>query len=320
MKYRSHGIIIGAVMSMGVITALAETTIVAEGPLGPLRGSLLRVESSEAPVVLIIPGSGPTDRDGNSGNALQASSYRLIAEGLFQKGITTVRIDKRGMFGSAAAVTDANAVTIADYVSDIEAWVKVIQATTNKKCVWLLGHSEGGLVALAAAQKLHDLCGLLLVATPGRPFGDVLAAQLKANPTNVPIIEEALATIDRLKTGQRVDTSHLHPALAPLFDPSIQGFMIDLFSCDPAKLAGRYNGPILILQGKKDIQVAETDARLLASANPNTKLVLLENTNHVLKEVSSDELDENLATYTNPNLQLAEGVVTSLGEFVSSQK
>ncbi len=307
-------------MLFGATAVQAETAIEAKGPSGPLRGTLLRVENPNAPVVLIIPGSGPTDRDGNSGTALQTSSYRLIAEGLFQSGISTVRIDKRGMFASAMAVADANATTIADYVADVESWIKVIGAATNQHRVWLLGHSEGGLVALAAAQKNSNICGLLLVATPGRPLGDVLATQLKANPANAPIFDETLVTIDQLKLGHRVDTSRLNPALATLFDPSIQGFMIDLFSYDPAKLVGSYKGPILILQGKRDIQISEADAKLLASANQNAKLVMLENTNHILKHVQSDDLGENLSTYTNPNLSLAEGVIKALSEFVGPQK
>ncbi|MCX7320910.1 MAG: alpha/beta fold hydrolase [Hyphomicrobiales bacterium] len=73
--------------------------------------------------------------------------------------MTSIRIDKRGMFGSAGAVKDANAVSISDYVDDIRAWVNVARQETDVQCVWILGHSEGGLVALAAAQRHMDICG-----------------------------------------------------------------------------------------------------------------------------------------------------------------
>ena len=82
-----------------------------------------------------------------------AAPYRMLAEGLAARGVATVRIDKRGMFGSAGAIADANAVTIADYAADVHAWVKAARARTGASCVWVLGHSEGGLVALAAAQQ-----------------------------------------------------------------------------------------------------------------------------------------------------------------------
>ena len=73
-----------------------EKPLEAPGPLGPLRGTLLSPaapDTPSAPVVLIVPGSGPTDRDGNNPLGVKASAYRLLAEGLAAKGIATVRID-----------------------------------------------------------------------------------------------------------------------------------------------------------------------------------------------------------------------------------
>jgi len=177
---------------------LSSEELRAPGPHGDLRGSLLRSEDSTAPVVLIIPGSGPTDRDGNNPLGIKAGSYRLLAEELSAEGVSTVRIDKRGMFGSADAVPDADAVTVDDYVDDTRAWVKVIRDKTGADCVWLLGHSEGGLVSLAAAQEEDAICGLILVATPGRPLGEVLREQLHANPANAPLLPQADAATDAL--------------------------------------------------------------------------------------------------------------------------
>src|SRR5579863_7065048 len=147
----------------------AQTFVQAPGPLAPLRGTMLS-PAPGAPMMLIIPGSGPTDRNGNNPYGVRASTYRLLAEGLAQRGIGTVRIDKRGMFGSRAAVADGNAVTIGDYVTDTASWIAAIRKQTSAPCIWLLGHSEGGLVALASAQKTTDICGLVLGSTAGRPL------------------------------------------------------------------------------------------------------------------------------------------------------
>jgi pimeloyl-ACP methyl ester carboxylesterase len=171
--------------------AVAQTLVAAPGPHAPLQGTMLAAANRGAPVVLIIPGSGPTDRDGNSPLGIRASTYRLLAEGLAENGIRSVRIGKRGMFASAAAVADADAVTIADYAADVRSWIATIRARTGQNCVWLLGHSEGGLVAEVAAQYASDVCGLLLVAAPGRPLGQVLRTQLKAKPANAPVLAEA---------------------------------------------------------------------------------------------------------------------------------
>jgi pimeloyl-ACP methyl ester carboxylesterase len=271
--------------------------------------------------VLIIPGSGPTDRHGNNPLGVRAASYRLLAEGLAARGIGSVRIDKRGMFGSRAAVADGNAVTVADYASDVHAWVKAIRAATGAPCVWLLGHSEGGLVALAAAAEAPEgVCGLMLVAAPGRKVGAALREQLRANPANAPLLDQALAAIEQLEAGQRVDTAALHPALMSLFAPPVQGFLISLLAQDPAALLARYRGPALVLHGRRDIQAAVADAERLAAARPGVKLVMLEDVNHVLKRVATDDRAANAATYADPDLPLAPEVVEAVAGFVSQHR
>jgi uncharacterized protein len=296
------------------------TDIDAAGPQGRLMGTLVTPANPEhSPVVLIIPGSGPTDRDGNNPIGVRASTYRLLAEGLAQRGISSVRIDKRGMFASEAAVPDANAVTIADYAADVRSWIAAIQQRTGTGCVWLLGHSEGALVALATAQNPQNICGLVLVAAAGRPLSDVLREQLKSNPANAPILDQALAAIDSLVAGKTVDAARLNPVLLPLFNSAVQKFLIDTFSYDPAALEAHYDGPILILQGKRDLQVAVRDAELLEQANSKATLVLLSEANHVLKSVASDDRRANIATYANPNLPLAPGVVDTIANFVISK-
>ncbi len=289
----------------------------APGPHGPLRGTAI-LSNKDAPVILIIPGSGPTDRDGSSPIGIRAAPYRLMSEGLAEQGVNSVRVDKRGMFGSQGAVPDADAVTIADYVRDTEAWIDAIRARTGTECVWLLGHSEGGLVALAAASNVDHLCGLILVATAGRPLGDVLKEQLRANPANASVLGVANEAIDELSAGRRVDAESLPPALAPLFNPALQGFLISALTLDPAELAGRTRLPILILQGDRDLQVSVADAERLKHAAPHATLMIVPDANHVLKEVTSDDRGANAATYAAADLPLAPGVVDAIIGFVKS--
>jgi uncharacterized protein len=294
-----------------------QSVIQAPGPSGMLSGVMLSPPSTNAPVVLIVPGSGPVDRDGNGPNGLRASTYRLLAEGLATHGIATVRIDKRGLFGSSAAVPDPNAVTIGAYAADVRAWVSVIRHHTGSSCVWVLGHSEGGLVTLVAGQDALDLCGLVLVSTAGRPIGAVLREQLRSNPANAPILDQALSAVSRLEKGQRVDVTGMHPALLPLFRPEVQDFLIDEFSFDPTKLIATCRQPVLIVQGQRDIQVGVDDAEQLQRSNPAARLALLPNTNHVLKTVTSDDRNANIATYMDPKLSLAAGVIDVIAQFIA---
>ena len=298
-------------------TAFSETFLTAPGPIGALKGTLLSPPSKPTAVVLIIPGSGPTDRDGNNPMGVKASTYRLLAQGLAAKGVATLRIDKRGMYASAAAVKDGNAVTIGDYVDDVRAWVKVLANETHAPCVWVLGHSEGGLVALASAGDVPGECGLVLVSAPGRPMGEILREQLKANPANAPLLDQALPAIDALEQGHRVDVKDMNPALMRLFHPSVQGYLIDAFSYDPAHLVAGVSKPVLVIQGQRDLQVGEGDARLLKQANPHASLVLLPDVNHVLKSVTSDDRRANLATYADPGLPLAPGVIDAIADFLA---
>ena len=133
----------------------------------------------------------------------------------------------------------------------------MIRRDLGVDCVWLLGHSEGTLVAMLADQDRTGLCGLLLVAGPGRPLGDLLREQLRANPAIAPLLDQALVAIRALEAGRAVDDEKLHPALLPLFHKSVQGFLRDLLARDPADLVARVSVPVLILQGGRDLQVSE---------------------------------------------------------------
>lgn len=289
--------------------------LTAPGPEGPLAGTLLDPDP-KGPLLVIIPGSGPTDRDGDNPAGVAGGPYRQLAEALAARGVATLRIDKRGMFGSHAALADPDAVSIGGYADDALAWAKVARAKTGRRCVWLLGHSEGGLVALQAGQRPAGLCGLVLVAAVGRPVGVVVREQLRANPANAPILEQALATIDALEAGKRVPQATLPAPLQPLFADRIQPYWIDLMAHDPARLIAALRLPVLIVQGTRDLQVSVADAQALKAAQPRATLTLLPGVNHVLRAVASNDRTANLMTYRDTTLSLAPGVAQAVAGFV----
>ena len=308
-------------MMMSLMTglALATAAMTAPGPQGDLAGTFTDAGKG-APAVLIVPGSGPTDRDGNNPLGVTAAPYRMLAEALAAKGVSTLRIDKRGMFGSKGAIPDANAVTIADYVTDTHQWVDALRKRTGAPCVWLLGHSEGGLVAVAAAQQPLGLCGLILAASPGRKLGAVIRDQLRANPANAPILPQALAALDSLEAGKMVDTTGMPPPLLALFSPKVQPFMIDLLRQDPAAEVARTRLPVLVVRGGKDIQVAAADAEALHAARPDARLVVPPTMNHVFKDVAGDDRASNLATYADSSLPVDPALVAAVTEFVKKAR
>lgn len=299
--------------------AMVVSTVTAPGPQGALEGTLIDAGKG-APVVVIIPGSGPTDRDGNNSMGLTPQSYKLLAEGLARKGVSTIRVDKRGMFGSKGAIADANKVTIADYARDAHEWAKVAKVKTGAPCAWLLGHSEGGLVALAAGQDKSDLCGIVAVSAMGRKFGTVLREQLRANPANAPILADAEKAIDDLEAGRDVPAATMPPVLMSLFNPVVQPYLKDLMAKDSAALAASLNLPLLVVSGDLDIQTPVADAKALAAAQPKAKLVIVNGVNHVLKSPDGTDRAANLATYTDAKRPVAPAVVDAIADFVKAKR
>ncbi|SCZ25739.1 hypothetical protein SAMN03080610_00836 [Afifella marina DSM 2698] len=282
------------------------------GPQGPLEAERTAVDAATDAVV-IIPGSGPTDRDGNSPRmGVSTDAYKLLAEGLAERGIASLRIDKRGFYGSAEAIADPNDVTIEAYADDARNWVDY--ASSLAPCVWIAGHSEGGLVALVAAQEApKNLCGLILLASSGRPIGDLMIEQFAANPANGPLMPEIRAIVTDLKAGRSRDPASLPPVLQPLFSAGVQRYMIDLFSYDPVTVAANWQGPVLIVQGDDDMQVRPRDADLLERAMPQAQRMDLAGGTHMLKaSVKGDPF----ATYTDRTLPLHEELVPGIVRFL----
>ncbi len=281
---------------------------------GALHGTMVSARNSD-PVVLIVPGSGPTDRDGNNPMGVNAAPYRMLADELIEDRIATVRIDKRGMFASKGA-GDPNAVSTDIYAADIHAWIDAIKAERGEGsgCVFLMGHSEGALMVSRAAAGRDDVCGLILMAGMGRPMGQVIREQLAANPANLPIMEEALAALTEIEAGRRVDVTNMTPALVPLFAPAVQDYLISVINLDPVEVLRAARKETLIIQGDRDIQVSVADARLLDAVR-NTDLRIIDGMNHVLKAAPADRAG-NLATYADPDLPLAKDLVRRIRRFV----
>ncbi|WP_447910513.1 alpha/beta hydrolase [Brevundimonas bullata] len=278
-----------------------------------LHGTLLTPEGQTRAAAVILPGSGPTDRDGNSAQfGVRAGTYRLLAEGLAERGVATIRIDKRGIGQSAAAGGAEADLRFSTNIDDARAWIAEAATKTGQSCAWLIGHSEGALVALATAAKDDDkVCGLVLLSGAGRPAGVVLREQL--TPLPEPLKTRAYAVLSELEAGRAVADP---PAeLAAMFRPSVQPYLISWLALDPAQLAAAYDGAIFIGQGTTDIQVSAADAEAIKTAQPRATLVVWDGVNHVLKTAPADRA-ANVATYMDPALPLAPGVVEAVADFV----
>jgi pimeloyl-ACP methyl ester carboxylesterase len=300
------------ILAAALVSGPTSTEVSLASEPAPLHGTLLAPEGETRAAALIIAGSGPTDRDGNSPLGVSASTYRLLAEGLAAHGIATVRTDKRGIAASASAMTSEAELRFTDYADDARAWAAETARLTGRPCAWLIGHSEGALVALVAASRDDEaICGVVLLSGAGRPVGAVLREQLAGAPE--PFLSQALAILAELEAGRPV--AEVPPQLTALFRPSVQPYMISWLPLDPAELVAAYEGPVMIGQGDTDLQVGLTDARAMAAARPDAQLVVWEGVNHLLKIAPVDRA-ANAATYRDPALPLAPAVVEDVAGFI----
>jgi pimeloyl-ACP methyl ester carboxylesterase len=258
------------------------------------------------PMVLVIAGSGPVDRDGNSGGLLRTDTYRLLAQALAQKGVATLRYDKRGVALSTYA-GKLDDLSFDDFVNDAAAMVAWARSSGNVSSVYLFGHSEGALIALSVATKAK-IDGIISAAGAGRPVVDVAREQL-AKQLPPEEMKEYGPLVDALKAGKPLEAKSV--GLKVLFQPQLAKFLRGMLLTDPKPLAAAFKGPLTVLQGDNDIQVSvDRDAKPLAAAHAGAKLVVLKDVAHPLKVDAKKGTDQ--PSYNDPSLPLAAGVVDAV--------
>ena len=298
------------------IAASAETPITLQTPSGEIYGTLVAPENASRTAVLIIAGSGPTDRNGNSVAGVSTNAYQMLADSLAAHGYASLRYDKRGIAASAAAGTDESQLTFDAYIDDAAAWIELLVADERFDRVVLAGHSEGGLIALVAAKRSEQVAAVITLAGVGEPIDATLRRQLAAQPE--PYKSECYRIIDELKAGRAV--ADVMPQLSALFRQSVQPFLISQMRYEPAAEARALKVPLLVVQGTTDIQINLNDAMKLSTSNFAAKLAIIKDMNHVLKPCASLDQQSQMITYINSSTALAPTLVPTLVGFLNELK
>ncbi|UOE48260.1 alpha/beta hydrolase [Mucilaginibacter sp. SMC90] len=298
--------------SIATDPSLVESPVTVKTLLGSISGTLAMPKdaSGKVPLVMIIAGSGPTDRDGNSPKlGLHANIYKMIANELGKKGIASLRYDKR-LVGQSTTSIKENEIRFEDYVEDAAALLNTFTADERFSKVIILGHSEGSLVGMMAAFD-EPIKGFISVAGAGDSADKILTEQMKSQPAF--ISDGFNRMLDSLKRGKTTD--NIDPALYFIARPSIQKYLMSWFRYNPQREIRKVKAPILIIQGTTDLQVTVGDAEKLKKAKSDAILDIIPNMNHVLKEAPADK-EKNKATYNEPDLPLKPEFVTAITNFV----
>jgi pimeloyl-ACP methyl ester carboxylesterase len=283
---------------------------------GTLYGTLTLPPTRVDQAALIVAGSGPTDRDGNSA-ALPGKNdcLKLLASGLARAGIASIRADKRGV--GASATTPERELRLETFVDDGIAWLDRLKGLGGFSHTTIVGHSEGSLVGALVARR-GRVDAFISLEGAGLTAQDTLRRQL-ATQLPRPLMDAAEDVMNDLAAGSEVDplpevlTSE--PALAAMFRPSVQPYLISWFGYDPAAVLASLDIPILVVQGTTDLQVGLEDAERLAAANPRAQRLVIDGMNHVLKEVPDDR-EVNLAAYCRADLELAPSLLPAIVGFI----
>ena len=280
---------------------------------GELKGRLMSpVTEGLGNLIIIIPGSGPTDRNGNNPQAGENNNLLMIAEALSDAGHYSLRYDKRGIGESKDLVKKESDMNFHDSINDVLSWISKYKNESRFEKIILLGHSEGALIAAEACTISDDCDALISVSGTATSAHELLLTQLKSQSEetyelSVPIVKELLK-------GNIVP--EVPVSLFNLFRPSVQPYLISWFSYDPVRIMAGITNPVLIIHGDRDLQISHEEAKILHEALDGSKLEIIQGMNHVLKDAPED-FAGNIATYSNPDLPLSENFMKKVIEFIS---
>lgn len=309
-----------------------------------IPGTIVHPASGKGPGLLLLAGSGPTDRDWNSPLLPgKNGSARLLAEALAARGVTVLRFDKAfSGRNPGLPITDLTLDTYRDEATAALDFLRA-RAEVDPARVFVAGHSEGGIHATRLAQSAGDrIRGVILISAPGQSLREVLEVQLERNvlagagltPEQIEAEMVPIRTaLSSFVAGQDVDPKsassrpQIVQILSALMAPMVARIGRALASFEPAQAAAGIAVPVLVLQGGKDVQVdpAENAERLVAARRSAGKPVDYHKSplaDHVLKTEprSLEEVRANLqllqTRYNSPDRALDDDVLEALTRWI----
>ena len=273
-----------------------------------VEGTLLAPRQETVPLAIIINGSGPIDRNGNE-MMTKNNSAKKLAEALAKKGIATFRYDKRTLKAQQLNI-DEKDMRFDDFIDDAKAVIKRFSELPNYSSLYIIGHSQGSLVGMIAAQEKAD--GFISIAGAGQTIDSLIVEQIGRQ---MPGLEESARTaFNELRANGKV--KDYNQGLASLFKKSIQPFMFSWMKYDPQQEIKKLEMPVLIINGDNDLQVNTNEAEKLKAAKPDAELVIIENMNHIYRIIDKNDDIANQKSYNEPQRPISNEMVEQISNFI----
>jgi pimeloyl-ACP methyl ester carboxylesterase len=243
---------------------------------------------------------------------IRPNSYAQLAWRLAERGIASLRYDKRVLPGTTGGV-DISKLTLDDFAADARAAADSLARDRRFSRVVLLGHSEGASLATIAARNGPPIAGVITVSGLGRPLTTVIREQLSRQFDSATLVRYDSAMAQYLRGEQPKDVP---TGLEAFFVPINRGFMRSFAAFDPPAAMRAVRQPVLIVQGGRDLQVTPQDAELLKSGRPDAQLVIVPLANHVLKQAADTTLVGQMPLYQNPTIPIMPDVVNAIADWI----
>ncbi|MBT3872772.1 MAG: alpha/beta fold hydrolase, partial [Flavobacteriaceae bacterium] len=241
---------------------------------------------------------------------LKNNSLKYLAEGLYHKNIATFRYDK-GFFKQVLDGTfDEREVDFNDFIKDAINVVDYFKEDQRFSELIIIGHSQGSLVGMIAAQE-KSVSKFISLAGAGQEIDDVVIDQLKKQ--SPALVENARKSFDDIRVNGLAQ--NYSPFLAAIFRPSLQPFMISWMNYNPQIEIAKLTIPVLIINGNNDLQVQVSEAEKLKNAKPDAVLVIIPNMNHLFKEIKGG-LIENQKSYNDEGLPIMKKLIKTIKLFI----
>lgn len=258
--------------------------------------------------------------DNSFDEKLQNQAIKSLADSLTNRGIATLRYDKRGSGKSTAAGRNGANLTVENYVTDLNEWVNRFANNVKFTDIILVGHGEGALIAMLCANENKHVKKYISLAGAGLPRADVLRAQIEMQFTNnLQLQEVADKYIKKLSKGEIIDEI-VPQKLYQYFPPNLNRFFISWFKYNPLKEIAKITVPVLLVQGTADAQIAIYNINLLAQANPNAGKIVIENMNHIFRTCNSTHQLSQYATNSKPNAPIKHELCHAIAKFILEVK